>query len=441
MKPVRLLAFLVATLLIAATARGGEWITLFDGSSTAMWRGYRQSTFPARGWVVEDGALRVMAGGGGGDIVTRDCFENFELVLEWKAAPRANSGVMYRVAETGGSTWNTGPEYQIFDDLGHNLAPDHINSTGALYDLKKPSADKKAVVRPAGEWNETRIVLNRGVVEHWLNGVKLLEDDLNGDDWKSRVAASKFRVYADFGQHARGRIALQDHGNDVWFRNIRIRDLDMPSHSAVTPVPRGDAWWKQRLEAMQAEVNKGDAQILLIGDSITQGWEGPGKAPWEGELLPRKAVNLGIGGDRTQHVLWRLKNGNLDGIAPRFAFVMIGTNNSNGEDNTVTEIADGVRAIVNTLRDRLPTTKIVLWDIFPRGDKPNPQRGKIAQVNQILARLHDGERVFFRPIGHLFIEDDGSISNTVMPDFLHLSPEAYGLWWFQIEKTLMELGE
>lgn len=182
-----------------------------------------------------------------------------------------------------------------------------------------------------------------------------------------------------------------------------------------------------------------DAQLLFIGDSITQGWEGNGKEVWQKSYGNRKTVNLGIGGDRTQHVLYRMQNGNLEGIKPKAAVVMIGTNNSNGEDNTATQIAEGVRAIVKELRTRQPQMKILLLAIFPRGENINPQRGKITQCNQIIQKLDDGENVFFLDIGHKFLEDDGTISASIMPDYLHLTQKGYEIWADAIEDKLAAL--
>lgn len=209
-------------------------------------------------------------------------------------------------------------------------------------------------------------------------------------------------------------------------------------HSAVTPAKRG-GWWLERFEKMNERVKQGDVHLIFIGDSITQAWEDPGKAVWEEHYAGRKAVNLGISGDRTQHVLWRLDNGNIDGISPKLAVIMIGTNNSNGADNTAAEIADGIRAIVVRLRERLPAMKILLLDVFPRGEKPNPQRGKTLQVNQIARKLHDGEHVYYLAIGHHFINDDGAISKEIMPDFLHLTPKGYQIWADAIEDKLKAL--
>ncbi len=227
----------------------------------------------------------------------------------------------------------------------------------------------------------------------------------------------------------------------------------MREPSTVVPVPRNgekDKWWMDRNASFNARVKqgaeKGDIGMLFIGDSITQGWEGEGKAVWAKYYGPRNAVNLGIGGDRTQHVLWRLQNGNLEGLekpkagaAPKLAVVMIGTNNSNGNDNSADEIAQGVKAIVHELNTRLPETKVLLLAIFPRGEKPNPQREKLAAVNAEIAKLDDHKRVFFMDIGASFLAADGTLPKAIMPDFLHLSPDGYTKWAEAIEPRVKEL--
>ncbi len=155
-----------------------------------------------------------------------------------------------------------------------------------------------------------------------------------------------------------------------------LAQVGWAQHSAVVPAPRTDQGWKDRAALLNQRIKDNtEARVLFIGDSITQGWEGAGKEVWDKFYGDRKAVNIGIGGDRTQHVLYRLENGNLEGVKPKAAVVMIGTNNSNGEDNTAGQIADGVAAIVNRLRAALPETKILLLAIFPRGEIFNPQRG------------------------------------------------------------------
>ena len=209
-------------------------------------------------------------------------------------------------------------------------------------------------------------------------------------------------------------------------------------HSAIDPAPRTDKFWRERHESFNkrvAEVGE-KAEVIFIGDSITQGWEGEGKEAWAKHYAPRNAINLGIGGDRTQHVLWRLDHGNLDGLKPKAAVLMIGTNNSNGEDNTPGQIADGVAAIVRKLREKLPNTKILLLAIFPRGENFNPQRGKILQVNQVLQKLADEKDIFWVDFGHKYVTADGLIPRDLMPDYLHLSAKAYGIWAESIESPL-----
>lgn len=211
------------------------------------------------------------------------------------------------------------------------------------------------------------------------------------------------------------------------------------THSAVTPVPRTDQWWLVRHASFNARAERGEVDLIFIGNSITHSWEDAGREVWDKYYGHRNAMNLGISGDRTQHVLWRLDNGNLEGIEPKVAVLMIGTNNSNGMDNTPQEIADGILAIVARLRAKLPRTKILVLGIFPRGEKPNPQREKIAKTNQIVRNAVDGNRVHYMEIGMHFLEPDGTISKEIMPDYLHLTPRGYEIWAIAIEQKLREL--
>jgi hypothetical protein len=208
------------SVLAADTSAG--WIILFDGSRLDAWRGYRSEAIPACWQIAEDGTLHC-TGESGGDLITREQFADFVLELEWKVAPKGNSGIMYRVTEAYEAPWMSGPEYQILDNAGHADGNDPKTSAGACYALYPTDP---AAVRPAGEWNQTRIVVDSTHVEHWLNGHKVVEYTLGSDDWNARVAASKFQVYPDFGKARQGHIALQNHGDPVWYRNIRIRPLN-----------------------------------------------------------------------------------------------------------------------------------------------------------------------------------------------------------------------
>jgi lysophospholipase L1-like esterase len=208
-------------------------------------------------------------------------------------------------------------------------------------------------------------------------------------------------------------------------------------HSAVKPVPRSGGWMK-RHESFNKRVDEGKVDLILIGDSITHGWEGKGKSVWEKFYGKRNAVNLGIGGDRTQHVMWRLDNGNVKGISPKVAVVMIGTNNSG--NNSPEEIADGLAAITKQLRAKLPETKVLLLGIFPRGANKDDGRRKVNEkANAIFKKLADGKDVHYLDIGEKFLEPDGTLSRKIMPDLLHLSVEGYTIWAESIEPSLKKL--
>ena len=207
----------------------------------------------------------------------------------------------------------------------------------------------------------------------------------------------------------------------------------VPDLSSTTPQPRADQWWVDRTAQIQQVVDQegSRAKVIFVGDSITQGWEGNGKALWKEHLAPLHAINLGIGGDRTEHVIWRLENGHLRGLSPEVAVVMIGTNNfGNNLPDEEPEVLAGVVAVVELLKSSLPNVQVLLLDIFPRGKTFNKMRGSILQVNQTLQTTYEkDDRVTFLPIGHLMIEDDGSIDPRIMPDFLHLSEEGYQIWF------------
>jgi hypothetical protein len=189
-----------------------------DISSLDNWRGYKKDAVPEQ-WVVEDGAI-YLTGGGGGDLITREQYESFDLTMEWKISSKGNSGVMYHVSETDGPTYFTGPEMQVLDNVVAN--GDLLHSAGADYALHAPEADN---TKPVGEWNTARMRVDGPQVTYWLNGVQQCTYELWSEDWSAKVAASKFKQWPGFGMNKSGHIALQDHGNPVWFRNIAIKTL------------------------------------------------------------------------------------------------------------------------------------------------------------------------------------------------------------------------
>jgi hypothetical protein len=214
-------------LAAAARAASPDWVVLFDGKDLSAWRGYLKDGPPAAGWTVEpDGSLRVHAGSKAGDLITRAQYGDFELEFEWKVAAGANSGILYRAPELPRKpVYRNAFEYQILDDERHKDGKIESHRTASLYDLY---ATVGATPRPVGQWNDTRIVARGSRLEHWLNGRLVVVCDLRSEDYKQRLAASKFATWEGFGVHPKGHIGLQDHGDDVWFRSIRVRELKAP---------------------------------------------------------------------------------------------------------------------------------------------------------------------------------------------------------------------
>jgi lysophospholipase L1-like esterase len=211
---------------------------------------------------------------------------------------------------------------------------------------------------------------------------------------------------------------------------------DAPAgNSAIQPEPR-DAGWVKRHEGFVAQAKKGDADILFMGDSITDGWRGQNL--WKEKYKSLKAVNFGIGGDRTQHVLWRIQNGECDGIKPKVIVLMIGTNNAGS--NSAEQIAEGVAAIVKEFRTRLPEAKILLLGVFPRAEKSDdPVRKLLQDVNSRISKLDDGKWIKYLDIGAKFLDTQGTLPKDVMPDFLHPNAKGYKIWADAMDPTLQAL--
>jgi len=204
-------------------------------------------------------------------------------------------------------------------------------------------------------------------------------------------------------------------------------------NTAIIPAPRDEKWMARHAGFVQ-EAQKGGIDILFLGDSITDGWRNKGSNVWNKYYAPRRAANFGIGGDRTQHVLWRMEKGELDGIKPKVVVLMIGTNNTGKENdagkirNTVLETIAGVQAVVKELRAKLPDSKILLLAIFPRSTLDNPQRAQVALINTVIAKLDDGKTVRYLDIGPKFLGADGKVLEDIMPDFLHPNEQGYQIW-------------
>lgn len=225
----------------------------------------------------------------------------------------------------------------------------------------------------------------------------------------------------------------------------------IPSHYATQPVPRDEKWLK-RHETFNEISKKGEAKLVFLGDSITQGWEGKGKTVWPKYYGDRKAANFGIGGDRTEHVLWRLDNGNFDGLKPELIVLMIGTNNTGHVGRpqeelkgavyhcSAEETADGVEMILRKLKQKAPQAKVLMLGIFPRGETPaDAMRQQNEKTNELIAKLADGKQVHYLNIGAKFLQSDGTLTREIMPDLLHLSEKGYEMWAEAIEPDVKKL--
>lgn len=217
-----------------------------------------------------------------------------------------------------------------------------------------------------------------------------------------------------------------------------------PPNFAIQPVEQdanwAAGWWRERHEEKIELARTSQVDLLMLGDSITQGWEGPGTEVWQQYYGDRNAFNLGFGGDRTEHVLWRLQHGAVDNMQPKLVVLMIGTNNTGHRMDPADYTAEGIAMIVDELRERLPKAKILLLAIFPHHASPyNDMRQRDEEINQRIAALADGETVHYLNINHVFLDEDGTLPRELMPDLLHPNAAGYALWAEAMEPMLSKL--
>ncbi len=260
------------------TERASGWKNYSGSDASSLWQGYRQKSFPAKGWALEGGELK-QTGPGGGDLVTAAQFTDVEMICDFKLDKESNSGIMWRVTETTGETYMTGPEYQLLDDAGW-LAKGALKDsqlTGSLYDLLP--APKVKLSLPAGEWNQARIYIRNGLVQHWLNAKKVAEvkafesDGKPTKQWQALIAASKFKDAPGFGIQPKGALALQDHGGGIAFRDIKIRDLSAPSPGEIQLWNGKDltGWQAIVPEAKDKGIKPEDVWYVKDGELICKG--------------------------------------------------------------------------------------------------------------------------------------------------------------------------
>ncbi len=217
---------------LTGAEKAAGWELLFDGKTMNKWRNFRKKTIGSS-WIINDDAIHLNAkknpnghwqAANGGDILTKNEYENFELRLEWKITACGNSGIIYNVVESDqyDFVWQTGPEMQVLDNTCHPDAKYPTHRAGDLYDMIEC---KYETVKPSGQWNQVRLIIKEGHVEHWLNDKKVVEFQMFDDHWREMIANSKFRDMPGFGKAKKGHISLQDHGDPVWYRNIMIKEL------------------------------------------------------------------------------------------------------------------------------------------------------------------------------------------------------------------------
>ena len=278
--------------------------------------------------------------------------------------------------------------------------------------------------------NVQNVLFEAGSVKDSDVGVEVTT---NGGRWADYLDGGPTDILARNNQFM--NVSQPYFGNRLKETKI-IPNLDV-LNTAIVPVVNQRQGWMERNEAINQKVKSDKVDLIYIGDSIVQNFESQGKDVWDYYYRPRNGLNMGISGDRTQHVLWRLDHGNIDGISPKLAVVMIGQNN--GSHNTSNEITEGVTAVVQKLRVKLPNTKILLLGIFQRREKPTPEREVFSVANKNLSMLADNNHIFYMDINELFLRSDGSISSDLMPDFEHPSPLGHWIWAERIEAKVAEL--
>ena len=417
-------------------AAPSDAIVLFDGTDLSEWT----SGGEAAEWRLVDGAMEV---NGRGSIETRRRFGDVQLHLEWRTPEEPQSSSQGR--GNSGVFLMRRYEVQILDSFENESYAD--GQAAALYGQRPPLVNAS---RGPGAWQSYDILFR---APRFSNGTltspavaTVIHNGVVVHHAAEFLGATRHRAVAAYEPHAAALpIGLQDHGNPIRFRNIWVRplgsgpsDFEVPTHVATLPVDRDEPWWGERFAAARERVLRGDHRVLFLGDSITQGWETAGSEAWEADWAALGALNLGFSGDRTQHLLWRLRNGHLSNASARVAVVMIGTNNA--RDDSPQQIADGVTAVVGELREELPDLRVLLLGVFPRGAGPDdPLRLVNAAVNERIARLADGEHVHFLDLAPRFLEADGTLSKEVMPDLLHHSPRGYSIWSEAIRGPVRDL--
>ena len=249
-----------------------------------------------------------------------------------------------------------------------------------------------------------------------------------------------FLMLANRSASADGTMIRGPHQTGIGVGCLGTTQIPRHKPPAAVPVPRNEAWWTAQHEDSLARIRRGEIDLLLIGDSITQRWANEGCRIWDAYYGRRHAVNLGFKGDGTEHVLWRLNHGEIDAIDPKLVVLMIGTNNTGRSNDPPEETAAGIQAILTTLRTHLPDTKILLLGVFPRGaSADDPLRRLNAAINDRIRHYANNQQIFFLDLSYRFLDDQGRLSGDLVPDYLHLSERGYQVWAEGMEEMVRKL--
>lgn len=312
---IRLLTCLLLISMLSMPAIADQdsgWEVLFDGTSTDAFRGWKKDTFPEKGWVIDGDALHIQADSKAGDIVTKKQYASFDLRFEWKVAKGSNSGVIYRCVEHDDVrlSFMSGPEYQILEDENHRNGKNPKTTAASLYAHYAPNEKKK--LKPIGEWNTGRVVVNGSKVEHWLNGEVVVAYDLESEAFKKISQATHYSKWPKFAKEKKGHIAFQDHTDDVWFRNIKIKELPEPEPTATASADEGNDWITlfdgKSMDKFRAMADREIDKRWVIEDGLLHYTGGR----WGGDLVTKKAF-----GDFDLRWEWKLSEGGNSGIKYR----------------------------------------------------------------------------------------------------------------------------
>jgi sialidase-1 len=430
-----------APINITAQVKDPKWRLCFNG--------------PGNGIQLRDGTLVFPAQFKGADNVPHSCFiASRDGGVTWKISPAAIPGVpptsesaiaeiadgslvlsMRNEARAGLRAW---ARWEWRDDLAQGKWSE------PWFAVPDPTCMASLIRHPHGE-----LILSNP--NHTSRRVALTIRSSNdgGRTWSAgRLLDPGVAMYSSLTVLRDGRIGVLYESGDVAGLVFARFPIEWVLEGAGAPnVPEARlertgkfGWWPARHEAKVAETRAGGAEIIFLGDSITQNWETAGRAAWEKHFAPRKAANYGFGGDSTQHVLWRVRNGEFDGASPKAIVLLIGTNNARHGDATPEQITAGVRAILDALAEKCPRSKVLLLGILPRGAEANdPWRRKCEAVNTLLPALADGQRVHFLNANAKFVSADGALSKDIAPDLLHLSAKGYSIFAAALEPKLAEL--